>query len=295
MSYYKILGFKKEPFSTSPDPDFFYLSREHETALINILIELRLRRGLSIILGDVGTGKTTLSRKLIQELKSREDFIFNVILDPSFEDDKTFLAFLTRSFSIDIGDIESCSVLDLKESLEKYLFQKTIKENKTVVLIIDEAQKLSYSSLELLRVFLNYETNEFKLFQLVLLGQFELYSKIINIPNLFDRISFKYILNPLDLKETKNMIEFRMKQAGFKTDVSFLFLDEAIKEIYEYSMGYPRQITMLCHKALKNLILKKKLLIDRQIIKDIIEEENKWAERRLFLLKPVSSIEINAE
>ena len=295
MSYYKILGFKKEPFSTSPDPDFFYLSREHETALINILIELRLRRGLSLILGDVGTGKTSLSRKLIQELKSREDFIFNVILDPSFEDDKTFLTFLTRSFSIDIGDIESCSVLDLKESLEKYLFQKTIKENKTVVLIIDEAQKLSYSSLELLRVFLNYETNEFKLFQLVLLGQFELYSKIINIPNLFDRISFKYILNPLDLKETKNMIEFRMKQAGFKTDVSFLFLDEAIKEIYEYSMGYPRQITMLCHKALKNLILKKKLLIDRQIIKDIIEEENKWAERRLFLLKPVSSIEINAE
>ena len=295
MSYYKILGFKKEPFSTSPDPDFFYLSREHETALINILIELRLRRGLSLILGDVGTGKTTLSRKLIQELKSREDFIFNVILDPSFEDDKTFLAFLTRSFSIDIGDIESCSVLDLKESLEKYLFQKTIKENKTVVLIIDEAQKLSYSSLELLRVFLNYETNEFKLFQLVLLGQVELYSKIINIPNLFDRISFKYILNPLDLKETKNMIEFRMKQAGFKTDVSFLFLDEAIKEIYEYSMGYPRQITMLCHKALKNLILKKKLLIDRQIIKDIIEEENKWAERRLFLLKPVSSVEIDAE
>jgi len=295
MSYYKILGFKKEPFSTSPDPDFFYLSREHETALINILIELRLRRGLSLILGDVGTGKTSLSRKLIQELKSREDFIFNVILDPSFEDDKTFLVFLARSFSIDIGDIESCSVLDLKESLEKYLFQKTIKENKTVVLIIDEAQKLSYSSLELLRVFLNYETNEFKLFQLVLLGQFELYSKIINIPNLFDRISFKYILNPLDLKETKNMIEFRMKQAGFKTDVSFLFLDEAIKEIYEYSMGYPRQITMLCHKALKNLILKKKLLIDRQIIKDIIEEENKWAERRLFLLKPVSSIEINAE
>ena len=61
MSYYKVLGFQKEPFSTSPDPDFFYLSRQHETALTNILIELRLKRGLSVILGDVGTGKTTLS------------------------------------------------------------------------------------------------------------------------------------------------------------------------------------------------------------------------------------------
>ena len=290
MGYYKILGFKKEPFSTSPDPDFFYLSKEHETALINILIELRLRRGLSVVLGDVGTGKTTLSRKLIQELKSRQDFIFNVILDPSFENDKTFLIFLARSFSIDIGEFESCSISYLKEALEKYLFKKTIKEDKTVVLIIDEAQKLSYSSLELLRVFLNYETNEFKLFQLVLLGQFELYSKIINIPNFFDRVSFKYILHPLDLKETKKMIEFRIKQAGFEKD-SPLFLDEAIREIYEYSMGYPRQITMLCHKALKSLILKKKSVVDKQIIRDIIEEENKWAERKLFLLKPVSRLE----
>ena len=83
MSYYKVLGFEKEPFSTSPDPEFFYLSQAHESALTNTLIELRLKRGLSIILGDVGTGKTTLSRKLIQELKERDDFIFHIILDPS--------------------------------------------------------------------------------------------------------------------------------------------------------------------------------------------------------------------
>jgi general secretion pathway protein A len=100
MSYYKVLGFENEPFSTSPDPEFFYLSKEHERALTNVLIQLRLKRGLSVILGDVGTGKTTLSRKLIQELNSRDDFIFHIILDPSFEnatpyDDMSF------SFAID--------------------------------------------------------------------------------------------------------------------------------------------------------------------------------------------------
>ena len=91
MSYFKILGFEKEPFSTSPDPEFFYMSKEHEASLTSILIELRLKRGLSVILGDIGTGKTTLSRKLIQELKGREDFIFSIILDPSFDDEKLFL------------------------------------------------------------------------------------------------------------------------------------------------------------------------------------------------------------
>ena len=100
MSYFKVLGFDKEPFSTSPDPEFFYLSKEHEIALTNILIDLRLKRGLCIILGDVGTGKTTLSRKLIQELKSRDDFIFNIVLDPSFDSEELFLTSLVRNFEI---------------------------------------------------------------------------------------------------------------------------------------------------------------------------------------------------
>jgi len=80
--------------------NFFYLSKEHETALTNILIELRLKRGLSVILGDVGTGKTTLSRKLIQELKLREDLIFHIILDPTFENELLFLTSLARNFDI---------------------------------------------------------------------------------------------------------------------------------------------------------------------------------------------------
>ena len=136
MSYFKVLGFEKEPFSTSPDPDFFYLSKEHESALANILIELRLKRGLSVILGDVGTGKTTLSRKLIQELKDRPDFIFHIILDPSFESEESFLTSLAKNFEINISNDIPVEIVALREGLERFLFQKGVTENKTVTLII---------------------------------------------------------------------------------------------------------------------------------------------------------------
>ncbi|MCX5704028.1 MAG: AAA family ATPase [Candidatus Omnitrophica bacterium] len=289
MSYFKVLGFQKEPFSTSPDPEFFYLSREHEAALTNVLIDLRLKRGLSVILGDVGTGKTTLSRKLIQELKGRDDFIFHIILDPSFENELVFLTSLVRNFEISSHNLTnnvSASVLDLRESLERFLFQKGVNENKTVVLIIDEAQKLNDSSLEVLRVLLNYETNEYKLLQLVLLGQLELFVKIMHIPNFFDRISFKYTLNPLDFNETKEMIEFRIARAGYKANMH-IFLEEVIEEIYRYSRGYPRQVTMLCHKALKSLVLKNKFVIDAALIREIIDEEIKsgWHRQDLLVQK----------
>jgi len=286
MSYYKVLGFEKEPFSTSPDPEFFYLSREHEAALTNILIELRLKRGLSVILGDIGTGKTTLSRKLIQELKEREDFIFHIVLDPNFENEHLFLTSLARNFDIDTSSHPSPTVVDLREALEKFLFQKGVSENKTVALIIDEAQKLNENSLEILRILLNYETNEFKLLQLILLGQLELHSKIMNIPNFFDRISFKFTLNPLDFNETKEMIEFRIRQAGYKANMH-LFLEDAVREIYQHSRGYPRRITMICHKALKALVLKNKFAVDTGLIREIIEEEERsgWHRKDLLLQK----------
>lgn len=285
MSYFKVLGFEKEPFSTSPDPDFFFLSREHEAALANILIELRLKRGLSVILGDVGTGKTTLSRKLIQELKDRTDFIFHIILDPSFENEESFLTALAKNFEINLGN-EPLSIVALREGLERFLFQKGVTENKTVTLIIDEAQKLNDASLEVLRVLLNYETNEFKLIQLVILGQLELHAKITGIANFFDRISFKYTLNPLDFYETKEMIEFRLKQAGYSSNMH-LFLDDAIKEVHQYTRGYPRRITMLCHRALKTLVLKNKFVIDAPLIQEIINQdiESGWHRTDLSLQK----------
>ncbi len=278
MSYFKLLGFEKEPFSTSPDPNFFYLTKEHESALTNVLIELRLRRGLSVVLGDVGTGKTTLSRKLIQCLKERGDFIIHIVLDPCFDSEHLFLTSLVKNFDIHLERYGSPAapgqptVLDLKEALEKFLYQKYMIEGKTVVLIIDEAQKLSEASMEMLRVILNYETNENKLLQLVLLGQLELHSKIMNISNFFDRISFKYVLNPLGFQETKDMIEFRIRQAGYKAN-SRLFLDDAIHLIHKISRGYPRKITLLCHRALKRLVTKNQWSVDESVVREIVSED----------------------
>jgi general secretion pathway protein A len=272
MSYFKVLGLDKEPFSTSPDPEFFYLSREHENALTNLLIELRLKRGLSVILGDVGTGKTTLSRKLIQELRSRDDFVFHIILDPSFDNEYLFIKSLVSNFELGISQSGQDSILDLRQALERFLFRKGVGENKTVTLIIDEAQKLNAGTLEILRVLLNYETNEFKLLQLVLLGQLEFYSRIVSISNFFDRISFKYTLNPLGVDETRELIEFRVRQAGCPAGVR-LFLDEAISEIHSSSKGYPRRINMLCHATLKSLVMQSKDAVDADMVRTIVNAE----------------------
>lgn len=272
MSYYTLLGLDKEPFSTSPDPTFFYESKEHHAALMRLMVEIRLKRGLSVILGDVGTGKTTLSRKLFQMLKEREDIIFYMILDPTYDTEELFMDSLIRTFKIEIPN-PSPSILDYKEAIKKYLYQKGVEENKTVVLLVDEAQKLNSLSLETLRVLLNYETNEFKLLQLVLLAQLELLPNIRQIKNLWDRISLKYLLNPLDEQETREMIEFRIRAAGYESDVSF-FTDEAITKLYQYTQGYPRRISMLCHNALKALVMESKPVVDAGIIQDLIARES---------------------
>ena len=271
MSYFKTLGLEKEPFSTSPDPAFFYRSLSHRAALHRIEISLRLRRGLTLILGDVGTGKTTLSRILLQSLKEEGDFIFHLILDPHYKSEFQFLSSLTRMFQ---AKPSFRSTMDYREAIEKYLFQKGVEENKTVILLIDEGQKLTPSLLEILRTLLNYETNEYKLLQLVILSQMELLPKVRRIRNFMDRISLKYIINPLDEQETGEMINFRLQQAGYQLHSS-LFTDEAVKDIYSHSQGYPRKITLLCHNALEALVMKERTVVDGDLIRELIRQEVK--------------------
>lgn len=270
MGYYRILGLEKEPFSTSPDPAFFYESKNHKAALANLMIELHLKRGLSVVLGDVGTGKTTLGRKLIQMLRDREGFVFHLVLDPSFPSEELFLKSLVRTFGIEIPGTPT--ILDYKEALEQFLFRIGTRENQTVVLIIDEAQKMSPMALEILRILLNYETNEYKLLQLVLLAQVELMPNLVHMQNLLDRISMKAILEPLDEAETRELIDFRLRQAGFAGRY-YLFLDEAIREIHRATRGYPRKIAMLCHRALKSAVMRNREVVDRQIIEDLVNQE----------------------
>jgi general secretion pathway protein A len=267
MSYYSVLGLQKEPFSTSPDPDFFYRSISHETALKRLEITIRLRRGLSLILGDVGVGKTTLMRTLLQSFKDEEDFILHMILDPGYKSEFQFLQSLVRLFGITTS---SKSALDLKEALEKYLFQQGVNQNKTIVLLIDEGQKITLENLEALRTLLNYETNEYKLLQLVIMTQVELLPRVKRMRNFMDRVALKYTINPFDELETKKMIEFRLRQSGYNSSKP-LFTDDAIKLIYQFTQGHPRKIAMMCHGALEMIVMKDQAQIDIQTLNNFLE------------------------
>ncbi|MFH0827572.1 MAG: AAA family ATPase, partial [Candidatus Omnitrophota bacterium] len=226
-------------------------------------------RGLSLILGDIGTGKTTLSRALLQAFRNEDDFIFHIILDPGFESQFEFLANLAEIFNLEPG---LKSVSEFKDGLKKYLFQKGAEEGKTVILIIDEGQKISEENLEVLRTLLNYETNEYKLLQLVIMAQIEFIPVITKIRNFMDRISLKYMINPLDEAEIKEMVGFRLKQAGYNNPVS-LFTDEALKQVYEKTQGYPRRTAMLCHEALKAIVMKDLSVVNGEIIRELTGKE----------------------
>jgi general secretion pathway protein A len=272
MSYYKALGLQSEPFSTSPDPTFFYQSSAHRTALSRLEIAIRLRRGLSIILGDVGTGKTTLSRALLQAFANEDGFLFYMILDPSYKSEFQFLEVLSKMFGIMPSHR---STLDYKEAIEKFLFQKGVDENKTIVLVIDEGQKLSASFLEMLRTLLNYETNEYKLLQLVIFSQMELLPKILKIRNFLDRVSLKYIINPLDEEETGQLINFRLKKAGLNHSSEGLFTSGAVKLIFDHSQGYPRRIALLCHNALEAIVMHERGYVDEDVVSYLVNEESR--------------------
>ncbi|MBI4707842.1 MAG: AAA family ATPase [Candidatus Omnitrophica bacterium] len=269
MSYYKVLGLEKEPFSTSPDPEFFYHSTSHYAALNRLEIAIRLRRGLCLILGDVGTGKTTLSRALLQAFKDEDNFIFHMILDPSHKTEYQFLQGLVKMFGIDTS---FNSTIDFKEALEKYLFQKGVEEKKNIVLLIDEGQKINLENLEVLRTLLNFETNEYKLLQVVIMAQMELIPRIKKVRNFLDRVVLKYTINPLDEKETRELIDFRLHQAGYSGHKN-LFNDDAVRLIYQQSKGYPRRICMLCHDALVTAVMQKRLVIDADLIMGLISQE----------------------
>lgn len=273
MSYYRILNLKAEPFSTSPDPSFFYHSPEHATALRRLEIAIRLKRGLSLILGDVGTGKTTMSRALFQAFHGEEqEFIFHMILDPTFKSEYQFLSDLTKMFGVSPFFRSS---MDHRDAIERYLYQKGVEEKKTVVLLIDEGQKLSQPILEILRTLLNYETNEYKLLQLIIMSQMELLPRVTKIRNFMDRVSLKYIINPLDEKETREMVEFRLRQAGLAPGRT-LFTHEAIHQIYEFTQGYPRKISLVCHNALEKLVMDNRETVTGDLIDDLVMEEARW-------------------
>ncbi len=254
MEYFEILNLKQEPFSNSPDPDFFFQSRQHMDCLQKLEIAIRLKRGLNVVVGEVGTGKTTLCRQLIRRLALDKEIETHLLLDPGFPSPADFLQALAGMFgNSPAGPSEGEQ--NVKEEIKQYLYRKGVDEKKIIILIIDEGQKITGDCLELLRELLNYETNEHKLLQIVVFAQQEFEQAARKHANFTDRINLYFRLGPLKYQDTRRLIEFRLAQAGHATSTHRFFTQPAVWALYRSTKGYPRKVINLCHACILAMII----------------------------------------
>lgn len=261
-SYYNILHFQKEPFSNSPEPELLFAAPQYDICLQMLEMSVRLKRGLSIVIGDVGTGKTTMCRKLIQNLSvltpsEFPDIDTYLLLDPAVKSPMAFVK--TVAAILGIQDISAeDSEWQLKEKIKNFLFEKGVNEKRIIVLIIDEGQKIPGECLEILREFLNYETNDAKLLQTIIFAQPELKKSLAARPNLMDRVDYIHHFKPLNFRQMKAMIEYRISVARRETVNYPLFTFGGLLAVYFATGGYPRKIVSLCHQALLKMIIRGK-------------------------------------
>jgi general secretion pathway protein A len=258
MDYFRILNLSKEPFSNSPEPEFFFPSLVHLGCLQKLELAIRLRRGLNVVIGEVGTGKTTLCRRLLLQFTATESdrgkIEAHLIMDPAFTNPREFLSVVAMTFGIAAQDNQD-SEWQLKENIKNYLLKAAVDDNRTVVLLIDEGQKLPDFCLEMLREFLNYETNEYKLLQIVIFAQREFEETLKGYKNFADRVNLYYFLGPLNFRETRAMIASRLASASDTGEAPPLFTYPGLWALYRATGGYPRKIVTLCHQVMLALII----------------------------------------
>lgn len=243
--YQDYFGFKEPPFTLTPNPEFLFLSRCHQEAYAHLLYALESRAGFIELSGEVGTGKTTLVRTLLTQLAPetyRSALIFNPTLSPL-----GLLQEINREFGLPYTSKES---RELHQTLNEYLLKEN-GDNRTVVLVIDEAQNLSRDVLEQVRLISNLETEREKLLQIILVGQPELKKLLArdDLRQLSQRITVRYHLNPMDSGDIHAYIRHRMRIAAEgREPVSFSA--GALKRIARASKGLPRLINSICDRAL---------------------------------------------
>ena len=268
MELFESIGLKADPFTTSPNPDLFFPAKEHKQCLEGLELAIRMRRGLSVVRGGIGTGKTTISRKLIQNFASEDDvkFDFYPVLDPKFESELVLLQHLVDLFGIE--EEAGASVIDCRNQIEHHLINAGVEEGRVLVLVIDEGQNLKGEFLDVFRTLLNFETDDFKLLQLVIFGQPEMTSIIHEYPNFEDRITFNFELGPLDYESAEGIIKHRLTERG-GGDKEY-FTEEALRAIHNQTQGYPRKINKLCHQLLLNMMSEKEEVVSLAIVENTI-------------------------
>lgn len=259
--YETFYGFKAKPFALTPDPEFFYLSKDHVEAVEHMVYGISEGEGFLMLAGEIGTGKTTTSRVLTEKLS--DSVIYSLILNP-FQD---FFSLL-KNIIWDLGLIPDGGTQgELTNQLIDYLLNDVGPKGKTALIIIDEAQNLSNGTLEQLRVLSNIETDKEKLLQILLLGQEELIHKLETkeLRQLNQRISIRYFLGPLSRKEVGNYIDHRLDKASPRKKITFT--RTAVREIFKFSRGVPRLINMVAHRCLIAGFVRETFVIDGAIVR----------------------------
>ena len=264
--YTGFFGLTSQPFSIAPNPDFMFLSARHAEALAHLRYGLGEAGGFVLLTGEVGTGKTTVSRCLLQELTDQTEVAF--ILNPTLNE-LELLAAICDQLKIRYKKSDA-SLKMLTDKITNRLM-KNHQAGKNTILIIDEAQHLQPAVLEQLRLLTNLETNTKKLLQVILIGQPELQQLLQrqDLRQLAQRITARYHLMPLTEQEVQQYVSYRLQVAGCSRPV---FTSSAIKKLFQLSGGIPRLLNLICDRALLGGYSQQKALIDAALVSQAASE-----------------------
>lgn len=263
--YLDFFKLRERPFNVTSDPSFLYLSDRHREAFSHMLYGIKERKGFLEITGEVGTGKTTLCRALLNQLdpNTKAAFIFNSDLS-----EIQILQAILEDFGL---QVRRKTKFDLFHQLNDFLIEQ-LRLNNNVILILDEAQNLKPRTLEQIRMLSNLETEKEKLFQIILVGQPELRDKLSAscMRQLRQRIGIRYHILPLEPEDVASYIDHRLRIAGSTGGIDFT--EDALRLIYEYSGGIPRLINIVSDKALLLAFVLESREITERIIEKSVEE-----------------------
>ncbi|MBU1062521.1 MAG: XrtA-associated ATPase [Candidatus Omnitrophica bacterium] len=263
--YLPFYNLTEKPFTVTSDPSFLYLSKKHQEAISNMQYGIEERMGFLEVTGEIGTGKTTICKALLNSLDehTKTAFIMNSNLS-----EIQLLQAIVQDFGIQLKNKNKITMLN---ELNRFLLEQ-LKHNNNVLLIVDEAQNLKPTLLEQIRLLSNMETEKEKLLQIILVGQPELKQKLASreLAQLRQRITIRYHITPLDRHETGGYISHRLNVAG--SYGNNFFNEDAMDEIYRFSRGVPRLINIICDKALLAGYVGETKTIDGDIIKKSCRE-----------------------
>ena len=266
--YKRFFGLKENPFNVNPDPRYLFLTKQTEETLSGLMYGIQTRKGIMTLVGEVGTGKTTLVNRLLDWLHqhgTKTAFLFNSRINST-----QFFDFTLAEFEI---RCESSSKSQQLMKLNEWLVER-FRGGETAVLIIDEAQNLTFPVLEEIRLLTNLETSTEKLLQIVLSGQPEFEEKL-NLPQLRQlrqRIMIRCKTGALTKEEIHDYIFERLKIAGAGANGQPIFSPAAMEAVHKYSLGIPRVVNLLCEHTLINAYVEQQRPIGPKIIEDIARE-----------------------